>query len=430
MEDASPSQDDASRPGPALQLAALGPQDLALTQGPGAKRRFFDPRASVRRPTPFALEARELSFPLGFRFGATNAVSLPGDGGDLLGDLFLEVRLPAVGEGAVWVPRVGYMLLRRARLLLDDLVLHSHERLWYDISDRLFAPQPHRRALDAMLGGSSPLDASAPLLLHVPLKMLCCKTHHRAGSQQAWLPLLCLARSASLRLEVEAETLAACLADPGSADPSALAALAAQDLDVRVLADYVSLDAPERASMMAEAQHVLPLEEPQDVDALSYLPAEGGGDDTGRTAVDSVAVDLRELGLPVKMLAWVAYDEVDPAPFQYSEAPDSAALYEGSVLLAPGAPLPRAYYTVVQPYFYFPRSGDPGVCCYSFALWPDRAQPSGGMDFSARRNPTLRIDLTQRHEGLKLKVWALTLNWLVVRGGSASVLVPPSLRAY
>ena len=204
------------RPGPLIQLLARGPQDTYLD---GTDIRPFE--TSFKRHTRFSLEHVDRPFPKFFLFGRANPIDIPLSA-DALGSVFLEIRLPALPGAApedTWVPKVGYVLLRRIRVWLNETMLVDQERLWYDIADKLWCPEGRRRGLEEMIGAGG-LSLAQPHTLLVPLKL--------PWSKDNFFPLVSMP-GAAFSMEVEAETFANCIAplstearEDGAASPTAV----------------------------------------------------------------------------------------------------------------------------------------------------------------------------------------------------------------
>lgn len=185
--------------GAKLQLLAVGPQDVYLTSmnGPSHWNTRF------RRPTRFALELVQHPFPNGFLLGKTNKTDIP-LAGDCLGTVALEIRLPRI-PGAdlrdTWVPKIGYVLLRRIKVFLNETLLSDQERLWYDLHDRLFLKSPHLQGVHELVG-HEPLTLTKDHTLLVPLKM--------PWNLRRFFPTVAMP-GVAMSMEIETETFDKCI---------------------------------------------------------------------------------------------------------------------------------------------------------------------------------------------------------------------------
>lgn len=393
--------------GALVHLHARGPQEEMLYRQEHPTP--FTKQESVRS-TRFAIEAREERFPNTFKFGATNVMQIP-RAADMLGNVTLEIRLPAM-QGAtsddVWADALGYVIMRRVQLRIDETLVHDHERLWYDLSDKLFAKASHVRGLDAMIGRGRVLRMDTPHVLYVPLKLFCCKMHHQHNN---FMPLLTIPGS-TMTLTVISETFGQCCFAGDVKEP--------EELDVRVLLDYVTLDAPERERLTRRPTPIL-IEDTQDCESLSYmlvLDHESGG---GIVPLDRVKVDLSEINSPVKTLVWVAYAAGDVANkryFQYAADLTSAALLvNGKDLVADTR---AEYFKVVEPYLFAKRAGAAeNIHMFSFALDASSWQPSGHLNFDVVQRPELVVRLAAPRTDLVVKVFALCYKHIIFNKGRA-----------
>lgn len=295
----------------------------------------------------------------------------------------------------VWPDGLAYALMRRVRFSVDDVGVHDHERLWYQLLDSLTVRPGHVAGLAEMLGASLSMGREHTLLL--PLKFF---------GRHAFFPSVLVPKCRTV-VELELEAFAACL-------PARLRAPCSEpaELPVRLVVERVVLDSPERNVMLRQAEWTMMVEGAQDVDALNYV-VDGEG-----TAVvkPDIAVDLSELNLPVKALVWVVFRERVDRMFDYVDAVDSATLLFGSLerVSARGDTFSKQ-----QVWTHGARCQPGNVYMYSFALAAHEWAPSGTVDFSALAKPVLRLHLKPEHASsqLKCKVWGMTYNWLKFHGG-------------
>ena len=392
--------------GTSIQMAAQGPQNVFLDLNP--EMTFW--RYTYKRHTPFAMQTATQSFRSGFAFGMKPARLDVPRGGDLLGDLTLELKLPILRNAAgaavsgTWKPSIGYFLLRRVRFLLNDTVVHDQERLWYDIADKLFCGASKAGGLGAMIGREA-LPTNEEHVLHVPLKLLCCRDWYRS---QNFLPLFAVP-TATITLEIETEPFETCASAPG--------ALAPASLEASVLCDCVLLDTDEQRALM-EKPIALLFDQVRDCEDQTYRVS----DSLQYTSL--VSVDLKELNQPTRMLAMVVYDETYDVPFVYERDAIHRAYLEINGVER-FSERPAAYFELAQRYDYTQKSQADGVHVYSFALDGSQFQPSGSLNFAAVRSASFKVQMVpgvvEDSRRLTVKVFARHVNILTVFRGEATV---------
>lgn len=378
--------------GSRLQLAARGVQDLYLR---GECRPFL---ASWRRATRFAAWTEELKMP--YVPGTRTQLDIP-KSGDMLGDMYLQITLPVIPSappGAMWKKLVGYTLLRRVRLLLNDQEIHNIERLWYDLHDRLYVSSGHAKGLDRMVG-RTPLPMNKKHTLHIPLRFMTC----RKGASRPTIPLQAIPSSA-LKLDIDWEK------------SENVASGYSPEIDVRVLVDYIELEEPEKSKILQGT--TLAFESVMDSDAQSYfIDSDGLVRDT-----PSIKVNLGNVRFAVKMLVWVAYQEDVGTPlFTYLSNPlDKINVTFNNQDRFDSRP--KEYFELLQKYQHTANVtlGPPGV--YSFAFDATSRYPSGVADFGALSQVFLNGTVAPGNPRFKLKVFSVYYNFLQIGESSGKVI--------
>jgi len=397
--------------GTLLQIDAIGPQDEFLYSLPGSGQTkppsHF--RQCVRRHSRFAIDVKEERFPNGFFFGSsTNRLEI-GRRGDMLGNITLEIRLPIV-PGAdpedMWIDSIGHVILRRINLIVDDTLIQSQERLWYDLSDRMFLSAAHTHGKNEMIGKGVSLSLTKSHVIYVPLKLLCCKSHHK---NQTFLPLLSVPGS-TISLTIESESFENCVVSYNGNEPPLT-------LDVRALIEYVFLDPSEKERIMRRPTTIM-FEDVQDMEGRSYQES-NSTDGAFRVPLDRVDVDLSELNVPVKALIWVSYLTNYGQFFEYTDDISSATL-----LLSGRERIEireSDYFKKIDPYQNNFKMPDGNVHTYSFCLDVGGMQPSGILSFDQVHAPILRTFLKEKRSDLTVKVFAMCYKMLVVDRGRLSM---------
>jgi len=391
-----------------LQLAAKGPQEAVLY---GEDPSPFRP-GCTKTHTRFAIETKEEVIPDGCLLGKENVMTIPRSG-DMLGNIILEFRLPALpdaGPTDAWVDQIGHVLLRRVKFAIDDIELSNSERLWYDISDRLFLKESYRQGMNEMIGKGRTLSLQKSHIVYVPLKLFCCKNHHEI---QNFFPLLTMPGS-KLYLTLDIERFENCVTGySGTTTP--------QSIPCTVLLDYVFLDTAEKERMI-NRPHTILVETEQDAEALSYKELLSDDGDV-RIPLDSVKVDLSEVNYPVKFLAWVVYANNDVQNKRYftylGDTRTSTLLLDGVERFSSQE---GGYFQLIEKFYKTLRApGDDQVFLYSFALDASSWQPCGHLTFGEVSKPVLQVDLTDKRPDRVVKVFMVGYKFLDIQRGRVNV---------
>lgn len=389
--------------GTVAQLMSIGPQDRFLSLNP--QMSFF--RTAYKRHTNFAVEAFDETFggPT-LTFGSTNVCTLDKHG-DLFGNMTLRVVLPNLGiSGGTWVDAIGYVLLSRIRLRVGDVVVQTHERLWYDIEDKLFAVEGKVNGLNEMIGKNVSLATNEEHEILVPLKFMCCKTF--SGRQQ-FLPVVSLDTNVNVSVEIDVESLDKCVTLPAGATLPPV-----KGAECSLIVDNVYLDDTERARVATDSATYM-IDIVQDVDQVTYVTTT-----EGIVPITNVVVGLRELNMPVKYFAGVAYEESYSEYFNYLDVISSATLLVNSEQQFEPRSFP--YFSLQQTYDRFVRSDSTNnVFGFSFALHAESWQPNGALNFAPLPNTTFRFSLNDAQTTpLKVKLFASCINWITFKNGRCS----------
>lgn len=392
-----------------VQLEAIGPHEKAIYfEQPGPLLAPFTQHCT-KRASRFALETREEVFPNDFTFGKSNSMIIPRSG-DLLGDVILEIKLPVV-QGATgqdtWVAGIGYVLLKRIRLEIDDTIIHNHERLWYDLDDALFLKSSKKLGVNEMIG-RVPLPMNVQHVIYIPLKFFCCKNYH---ARQNFMPLLGIPGS-TLRVTFDTDTFdnVSVLSTHTVVPPTTLEAV--------VLLDYITLEAPERERLLVRPTSIL-FEDTQDVEAPSFIESQDGSGG-GRVLVDRVKISMREVNSPVKLLTWVSYLVTDVANKQYFNYRDDIARAQIAINgVELDAERDAEYYKTVQKYYRVDNTDVANVAVHSFALDASTWQPTGQLNFDQINEPELRVILKNKREDLVVKVFLMSYKHIIFDKGRA-----------
>jgi hypothetical protein len=415
-----------------LQLVAQGKQDVFLTGNPQVS--FF--KMVYRRHTNFAVESQPMYFDGTADFGQRISCLIPRRG-DLLGRVYLDVLLPqltlqdASNTPVSYVNGIGNALIQEISFDVGEQEVDKQTGEWMEIWQQLTTPAGQRDALNAMVGrvdGYSapdfiPGSLSPGLRLSIPLQFYFCR------NPGLYLPLLAL-QYHPIRINITLAPLQGLFWSPQLRENPActLQVNPAHITSAMLWGDYVYLDVEERRRFVSQSQEYL-IEQVQYTPLIS-VPA----------AQPNVNINT-DFNHPIKEFIFVArrdYMNQVHEPFNYSN-------------LAVGEPLPptlepyllqnqvrtdlistaklqldgydrfqvrdASYFRLVQPFehhTYTPVQNF--IYCYSMALRPEDAQPTGTLNAS-------RIDSVN---------WQLTMNPLLYQPDSIPTVNrgPCTIRVY
>lgn len=385
--------------GTGIQLAATAPIDTYLVSSDGTS--FFTPGYFQYGQWNSTVE--EVDFPLGLDFGQTSIVTIPHKG-DLLGESYLLVTLPALGMPGTWVDAVGYALLREVSLQLDASVLHSHTVQATDALNKLLLPIEKLEALNGLVCRGEKLSLMQEHTLHIPFDWFFTNVSTRI---QTRLPLSGMSSSV-LQLHLTIAPLANLVL--------------LQDTGVKVLPN-VSLSQPlllfkyyhiTRQERAAQSRCTTLIRQVQETEATNYTI---DSSDMSQNVVGQMSVPL-PFTRDTTLLSWVVQDESHSTlgrDFAYTDAISNVALtFNSSTRFETRT---SNYYSHVQALHFARDISCEPIGLFSFAVDASNIQPSGSCHMGLIPNPTLRIGFNPPAavKPVMVRVFGMTLNELVIQ---------------
>ena len=372
-----------------MQIVAQGAQDKYLTVDPEIT--FF--KSMYRRHTNFAVESIEQTF--NGTVGPKGKVSATiSRNGDLVHRMWLELTLPALAESHNTPRAAGdaYAAIDNISIEIGGTRVDRHYGDWMKIRDELMHEHGKRGHLfDDTTGGVTEFPKVAntvkadELKVRIPLSFWFCKDAGQA------LPLIAL-QYHEVKVNVEFKAT-------GSNSDGSTGFLA--DTKASLWVDYIYLDTAER-QRFARSQHEYLIEQVQTTNKESISGA-----------TDKIRLNFNH---PVKELIWTAYGSSTSAKL-------SASNYDKGLKLAKlklnghdrFAERDAAYFNKVQQYQH--HSGQSDAYVYSFALDPEKLQPSGTCNFSRIDNAELELTMEDSTYGGEATVYAVNYNVLRIKNG-------------
>ena len=227
-------------PGGLIQVIARGTQDAYLS----VKPQVTNWKAVYRRHTIFATESIEQVFNGTGDFNKKVVCNIQRNG-DLITKMYLRVKLPALGAGQCWCPRVGHAMIKNLELNVGGTAVEKQTGDWLNVVHELYRDFAHDRGINEMIGNTEALtvpgEGTLETTLYVPLKFFCCNHDGLA------IPLIAT-QYHDTRVEVEFNPLSQLVCGPNAS--TATGSMGGCSLFV----DYVYLGAVERKKF-AQASH-------------------------------------------------------------------------------------------------------------------------------------------------------------------------------
>ena len=342
-----------------MQIVAQGAQDKYISVDPEIT--FF--KSMHRRHTNFATESIEQTFNGNVTAGGKVSATVSRNG-DLVHKMWLEIQCQGDDAGnKLASDKFAYDCIDNIYVEIGGTRVDRHYGGWMKIWDDLTTTSGKRSHLDAMTTGDA---TDANQLLRIPLSFWFCKDAGQA------LPLIAL-QYHEVKVNVEFS--------------SALPANAKVSLWV----DYVYLDTAER-QRFARSAHEYLIEQVQTTNTESLS-----------SGSNKIRLNFNH---PVKELVWKARN-----------AADDANVLEKAKLQLNGhdrfAERDAAYFSKVQQFQHHTASSDQAYV-YSFALEPEKLQPSGTCNFSRIDNASLQLETSDSGAA---EVFAVTYNVLRIKNG-------------
>ena len=406
-----------------LQLVAMGKQDVFLSGNPQVT--WF--KMVYRRYTNFAIESQPMYFDGDPDFGKKLSCLIPRRG-DLLGQVFLEVTLPAISlasnnSAVSYVNAIGHALIKEISIEIGEQEIDKQTGEWMEIYSNLTTSSEKKFGFYDMIGkvdGYIPPTLTGPFKLYIPLRFWFCK------NPGLYLPLLAL-QYHPIRINVTLRPLQELFWNGDlytNCDTTAVNS--AKITNMQLWGDYVYLDVEERRRFVSNAHEYL-IEQVQYTSPLGLLGS-------------ATAFPLRlEFNHPLRELIWVLKRDImdqyhewfNFSSLSINEVGTRTDLLATAVLQLDG--LDRfqerdaGYFRLVQPWqFHSVIPNDDFLYVYSFALRPDELQPSGSLNASRLDSLVLQITTNQTTTPARgnctARVYATNHNVLRVVDGFGGLL--------
>lgn len=389
-----------------LSLASVGVQDVVLTKNPEISH-FTQ---IYHRHTNFAFENIKVQFREQVDFGKKITTVIPRSG-DLLGDINLHLKLPPLSTASGssytgWVNYVSQVLIDEVELSIGGITIDKQYGVWMSIWDDLSLPSSLINGKNIATGGfedpvSLQTNAASDTEYWVPLPFWFCR--HKNIS----FPLIALQHH-DIKIIFKLRPFSELVVFDGVTDPTEVSITLAE-----LECEYYFLDDDERDSFTKKHHEYLYTE-------LQYLNQSS----LPATTQESVFKIPLEFNNCVKEIVWVlleANSQSNNDWLNFSRRSDNSRLINSARILVDGNERiethEEGYFRLVVPMSHHTRIPNKFIYSYSFALWPEKMQPSGTMNFS--RFDSVNLELKVRNGNLEtvIQVYAVNYNVALIKGG-------------
>lgn len=398
--------------GALLELVAIGKQDKHIIGNPQIS--FF--KTIYKRHTNFSLESIPQYFQEQPNF-EKKVTCIIERKGDLLGQIILEVDVPALGPGISWINGLGHHMIRYVELTIGGITINKMSGKYLDIYSELNLSNDKRTGYYQMVGKNVTYNnytQSDALKLFIPLPFWFCQDISNA------LPLVAMQYS-EVRVNVSFRPFNECWYSGTSMSNIPTT----KEITSAVLyCDYIFLDTYERKKFASSGSLEYLIEQVQTNDGNSVL--------AGTTVVNN---DLF-FNHPIKELIWVY--QPDDVSLTNDWCNYSITLDDDSISQTQLSPISNVqlklngvdrfekrsgeYFRLVQPYQRHTSISTNFIYVYSFALNPEAHQPSGTCNFSKLDQASLNIDYKSDILTGETIVYGHNYNILQIKNGMTGLL--------
>lgn len=370
-----------------------------------------------RRHTNFAMESMEQTFTGNADFGR-KVSCLVSRNGDLIHKAYLQIDLPALtsnaGQTVAWTRNIGHVILDEVSVEIGGAIIDRHYGVWFTIFNELTQTAEKEDGYNVMIGNTATLTTQAATIpatsVYVPLIFW-----WNLNSTLA-LPLIALMYH-DVKINISFRPASECYITSNNVALTTTPSLN----NVALFIDYIFLDAPERR-MFSQMNHEYLITQIQAGGVESYS--------------NSGIKQKLNFSHPTKELVWVIQPDANvvgganrwadftdngtgPSPYAGNDP-----LVDARIQLNTHDRISQrkaAYFNLIQPFNHHTRIPATGIYVYSFALEPEKHQPSGSINMSRIEGVNLLMNLSTGTSPVRVNSFAVNYNVLRITSGMGGV---------
>ena len=380
-------------------MAAYGAENLNIMQDP--EMSCFNKVYS--RHTNFSMESIEQTFVDTPQFNTTSVITIK-KLGDLMSSMYLELTLPFDENltSSYWTNRVGFNIIKKIELYIGKKLVDRIYGQWMHIWSELTHTIDKKNLLDEMVGSkgtdgiTNGLSCNKKHTIVIPLMFSFCRHTGLA------IPLLALRDNIDVSLKIFFEKKDNCVQ---------LGTMPSNNIsNVKLWVDYIYLEKIEQLQIIQRPIEYI-------IEVSQHLER-----NIVTTGAKSIILPFT---LSCKELIWIV-QSMKPAGDKFTDFTSNSSSMVNYVQLKINSKnvfssgnRNNTFFNYIMPYQCHTGKPDLGINTYSFAISPEKLEPSGFLNFSHINSITMIINTIGN--GI-LNIYAMSYNILRIEKGDVTMV--------
>lgn len=397
-----------------LELVAIGEIDEKFIIG-NPEKSFF--KAIYKKHTNFSIETQKVIFKNNVNFGKKCTLIIPKKG-DLLNDMLLELELPKLipneNQTVSYVNSVGTVIIKSIKITIGNCVIVEHTGEWLNIWNQLSLESEKKKSFDNLVGKygfiNSRIDPNGGLYI-IPLNFWFCNNNTLA------FPLVALQHH-NIQIDIEFRKFEELWISSDGKSPKGKYNITNSSLYL----ENIYLDRAERIEF-AKKEHKYLIKQLQ----ILEHPIEQN--------LKNIKIPIY-FNHPVIELIWIYQN--DDIKIRSSDRGNDWLNYSMSLQSPHEEPLHSGklvfngidrieehtskFFRLLQPYKRHTAIPDNYIYNYSFALQPEKNEPSGTCNFSRLDNAELNLNFNDNIPKGLIRIYAVNYNVLRINSGMGGMI--------
>ena len=417
-----------------LQLSSYGGMDINIIGNPQIS--FF--KSVYKKHTNFAMETIEQEFEGAITHNESKVNVKINKNGDLIHKCYLDIKFPEfpASSGPLettytnWTNSTAHAYVKEVSLLIGELLIDKHVSEWFDIWNELEDYYENEHLfVNKHLGKDNHLKQNKsnckPIQCYLPLKFYFNRYTNLA------LPLVAL-QFHDVKIEFVFRALNFLINTNGTLGTNTTAP------ETKLFVDFIFLDVDERKKF-AQNSHEYLIEQTQFIKttlntrneikfnhAIKEIIWCCRNENVGKESITNIDATANKVNDAMNNgNDYFNYSTLSNINAEYVGGYQSNEPFSQGVLSFNGidrfSKQRASYFRTIQPLNYHSRVPTKHIYCYSFALQPEKHQPTGTANFSRLHSSVLHLDNITT-DPTELLVFATNYNILLIQSGMGGLL--------